>query len=203
MSEHGPVLVDRDARRRPRSSWRAAWSDAKGHALSTLSTWSYVRDAVTLGGWKAVALPTIVCALVTAALLSAAFAAAVIASATHGSTGQALAVIGGSVLVSQLVTAIQNRRLGRRLFIVAAVRVDALPDGWAIAWIDVPAATAPEAKAALLRGAFLYVEVTYFRHGENATLAAYYRLGEEHEHALTLVSDALGPNPHTLKTVTQ
>jgi hypothetical protein len=163
MTDQRVVLVQRDPRTRPRESWLGAWTAAEGHSLSTQSTWSYVRDTVTFGGWRATALPVLGCLLLTAIFLATGFAAAVIAASADSSRGQALLLLAASVLLSQVGTAVQNRRPIRRLFIVAAVRVTEPPTGWGIAWITVPSKRAAEARHALLTGAFRYVEITYYR----------------------------------------
>jgi hypothetical protein len=202
MTERPVVLVERDPRRRPQASWRDAWADSKGDALSTLSTWSYMRDAMRFGGWRAVIAPTLACGLLTALFISGALAAAVIAGSADGATARATLVIGASVVLSQVMTAIQNRRPARRLFIVASLRVSEQPAGWGVASIDVPADGVARARDALLRADFSYVEVTYYRGTTAASIAAYYELTKHREHALILVARALGAIPHTVTTVT-
>jgi hypothetical protein len=191
------VLVDRDRRTRPRARWREAWDDADGHALSTLATRAYVLEAVRHGGLRAVTVPVTAFVLTILALFTAAFGAAVVAGGAEGGTRRALLVIGASVLVSQAVNAIQNRRPTRRLFIAASIRVTDQPLGWGIVWMTLPAATASGAKTLLLTRGFAYVEVTYYRNSPAATLAAYFSLDDHDEHALTLLGDALGRAPHT------
>jgi hypothetical protein len=202
MSERFVVLVDRDPHRRPRSRWRAAWSAARAHDLSTLSTWSYLRDAMTFGGCRAVAWPVLACALLIALFVGGASVAAVVAGSASGSTQRALGLIGASVVLSEVLTAIQQRRPARRLLIAAAVRVTDLPEGWAVAWIDVPSAKAAETRRRLLDGSFEYVETTYYRGDESATVAAYYRIDERSDHALILVERALGRDRRTVTGIT-
>lgn len=200
------VLIDREPRRRPRRSWAAARAAAKSEALSTESTLSYLRDGLTLGGWRAVMLPATVGVLITIALLVGALGAAVVAASTNGPTGRALLLIGASVALSQAITAVQNRRPVRWLSMVAALRVRDIPPGWGIAFVRVPSRTANSAKAALLHGSFAYVEVSYFRDDEYAMLAAYRQLGEEQpttsEHFLVLLAHDLGAAPHLLTGAT-
>ena len=207
MSEPPIVLVDRDVRTRPRTSWREAWASSRNHDLSTISAWSYARETVDHGGLLAVAPAALTWLVLTALFLGAAFGAAVLAASAHGSTTRAALILLASVVLSQVLTTAQNRRLARRLFIVANERVADAPSGWAIAHVRMPTREAPGAKAMLLAGPFLHVETTYYRNASEAEVAAYYRLTSAHDptsaapHAGLLLADALGGTPHPLRSV--
>lgn len=208
MSEPQVVLVDNDIRTRPRLTWREAWATSRNSALSTISLLSYARETVEYGGLRAVAPPVIASIALTAVFLGIAFGAAMLAGAAQGSTKRAALILLASVVLSQVLTVTQNRRLARRLFIVANDRVVATPGGWGIAWIQVPTKTAPRAKSALLGNVFPHVEVTYYRDAKDAEIAAYYKRGkptppgqpatEERKHAEKLVADALGAMPYVM-----
>jgi hypothetical protein len=153
-------------------------------------------------------MPPALAWLVLAALfLAVALGAATLAASAHGSTKQAALILLASVVLSQVLTAAQNRRLARRLFIVAEIRVSATPSGWAIAWVTVPAQMAARIKGVLLGGPFRHVETTYYRNATEAELAAYYRLAPNHDpateaqHAENLLAQALGDMPHALHGV--
>jgi hypothetical protein len=202
MREREVVLVDRDARSRPRSSWTSARALAEGHALSTLSIWSYARDTVRFGGLPA-ALPAATALIaLTGAFLAVGYAAALLAASADEATTRAVLLVFGSVALSQALSAIQSRRPARRLFIVSALRVSELPEGWGIAWIEAPSYDASETRRVLMDAGFPYVEVTYYRHADTATLGAYYRLQEPSVHAAILVADAIGSRPHKLRSAT-
>jgi hypothetical protein len=195
MFEPREVLVDRDIRARPHLSWRDAWTISRSHDLSTVSAWSYARGAVEHGGLRAVIPPVVAGIVLTAAFIAVGFGAAVLAGEAQGSTKRAAWILVASVVLSQVLTAAQNRRLTRRLFIVANVRVYDTPSGWAIAWVSIPTKTAPHAKGALLGGAFRHVETTYNHNADDAEVAAYYRLAPKYdssqaEHAESLLADA-------------
>jgi hypothetical protein len=207
MSEPRIVLVDHDVRTRPRMPWREAWATSRGHDLSTISAWSYARETVTHGGWLAVVPPVVVSLILAALFLAVGFGAAVLAASAHGSTTRAALILLASVVLSQVLSVAQNRQLGRRLFIVANVRVSDTPSGWAIAFVRVPTRTAPRAKSALLGAAFRHVETTYLHDASEAELAAYYRIKRTQEpanasnHAEVLLADAPGAMPYVLTTV--
>ena len=146
-------------------------------------------------------------ARLAALFLAVALGAAGLAASAHGSTKQAVLILLASVVLSQALTAAQNRRLARRLFVVAEVRVSQTPRGWAIAWVTVPAQMAAREKGVLLGGPFCHVETTYHRNASEAELAAYYRLAPNHDpateaqHAEDLLAKALGDMPHALHGV--
>jgi hypothetical protein len=212
VSEPRIVLVDRDIRTRPRLTWRQAWATSRNSALSTISLLSYARETVEYGGLRAIAPPVIASIVLTAVFLGIAFGAAMLAGAAQGSTRRAALILLASVVLSQVLTFTENRRLARRLFIVANDRVVATPGGWAIAFLQVSAKTAPRAKGALLGDVFRHVEVTYYRDAKDAEIAAYYRRGkatpegqpttEGAEHAEVLLAAALGDMPYVLRSVT-
>jgi hypothetical protein len=166
------VLVDRDVRRRPRQSWRAAWSDAS-HLGGTISSFQFARDAVRDGGWRAITLPTLTCLVMGGAFIGAAFGAAVLSGSADGAQSRGAVLILASVALSQLLTLAQGQKPAKRLFVAAAARVEAPPDGWGRVWVRVPAVVAPDAKRTL-EAAFPYVEATYYRHGVEAELEAWY-----------------------------
>ncbi len=207
MSQPPVVLVDRDVRTRPRISWRDAWASSPSQDLSRLRVWSYARGAVRYGGLPAVMPAALACLVLTGVFLAVAFGAAALAASAHGSTTQAALILLASVVLSQVLTAAQNRRLARRLFIAAETRVSATPRGWAIAWVTVPAHMAARIKGVLLGGPFCHVETTYYRNATEAELAAYYRLAPNHDpateaqHAEDLLATALRDLPHALHGV--
>lgn len=195
------VLVDRNTRRRPRSSWREAWAESRGHDLSTSSTWSYARDTIAYGGVSALVVPVVLGAVALALLVGVAFGAALLAGGGGtGSTMRGALLILASVLVSQVLTAARVGRRARRVFITASLRVMELPPRWGFATLRVASPDATEAKRALLGGAFEYVEVTYFRDRDYAELAAYFRVVATTPHGEALVAAALGASPRYMTT---
>jgi len=207
MSEPRIVLVDRDVATRPRMSWREAWATSRGHDLSTISAWAYARESVEHGGLRAVAPAVLTWLLLTGLFLALAFGAAVLAASAQGSTKRAVLILLASVVLSQVLTAAQNRRLARRLFIVTNVRVSDTPSGWGIAFVKVRTRSALHAKSALLGTVFRHVETTYVHDASEAELTAYYRIKRTHDpanasnHVEVLLADALGAMPYVLTAV--
>lgn len=193
------VLVDRDPRRRPKDTWRYAWTGAD-HLGGTISTLRHARRAIERGGWRAVALPMLACLIVGATFLGVAFGAAVLAGQADSSTTRGGVLILASVALSQALTLVQGQKPVKRLFVAAEARVEWFPFRWGGIDVQVPMALASRAKKCL-ESAFPYVEVRYYRHGAEATLTAWFgpvAMGTDRPDLRELAEAALGAFPHTL-----
>jgi hypothetical protein len=193
------VLTVRDHGRRPRLTWRHAWAEARNHDLSTIGTWTYAKDAVTLGGISALVPALLVSGFGLALIVAGAFGASVLATTANGTTSRAWLIILLSVVLAQIIDAVKGRKLPRRAVIAASTRVESTPPGVQITDVEVKSTEATALARQLLDHGFLYVETTYYRTGDTATLRAYFDRARGHGHEQA--ARALGRSWHLLGNI--
>jgi small-conductance mechanosensitive channel len=178
---------------------RDAWAASRGHDLSTSSFWTYARRTVALGGVRALVPALLVSGLGIALIVAASFGASVIATTATGTTSRAGLIILLSVILSQVIGAVQGRKAPRRAVIAACLRVESTPHGVQITEIEVRSREGSALAALLLTHGFVYVETTYYRGEDLATLSAYF--DRERGHGHQLAAQALGTSWHRLGTI--
>jgi hypothetical protein len=193
------VLTVRDYARRPRLTWRDAWAQSRSHDLSTISTWVYVRATVTLGGLRALAPGLLAAVVGVGVIVAAAFGASVLATTATGTTSRAWLIILLSVVLSQVIGSVQGRKLPRRIVIAADIRVASTPPGVQITEVEVKSVEASTLARRMIHGGFIYVETTYYRGGDTATLRAYFDRAEGHGHEQA--AEVLGATWHRLGSI--
>ncbi|MCW2984422.1 MAG: hypothetical protein JWR63_1992 [Conexibacter sp.] len=134
-----------------------------------------------------------------ALIIGAAFGASVLATTATGTTSGAWLIILLSVVLSQVISAVQGRKLPRRAVIAASCRVESTPPGVQITEVEVKSREASALAALLLAHGFLYVETTYYRGEDVATLRAYFDRARGHGHAQA--AQALGTSWHQLGNI--
>jgi hypothetical protein len=197
------LLVDRDVRRRPRESWREAWSESSGLG-GTISALRFAREAIEYGGARALILPVIGCVLIAGAFFAVAVGAAILAGLADTAESQGLILIVASVALSQIVALVQgNVKPVKRLLIAAAARAENPPDGWGAVTVMVPSSDAPEASRTM-RSAFPYVETTYYRRSADAQVRAWYGpvpRGSARPDLAERATTVLGTIEHTVRII--
>jgi hypothetical protein len=130
--------------------------------------------------------------------VAVAFGAAVLAAQGDSTERRGLLLILASVGLSQLLTLLKGQHPAKRMFVAAAARARFPPTGWGTVGVRVPSAHTPEAKR-LLQSGFSYVEATYYRHGADSELRAWFPPGDHRRHGTSLEPDVdvvLGGVPH-------